>query len=421
MISSSSSSSSCLPRKSLGEWTAWIIVTLAVWCGLFFGLIEPDIYHASFKPAQCTVLSAEIAARYSCSKTCSSCTQSFAYQSCGAVISELEQLSPAACANGTASQCPPAAGVSCGNGYTWCAQACNTCCSVCSGDDILETSEEGGSTSTRPKSTCTPVCTPCYCACVYSVQDLDCTVTCAQVFDAILHVEYAAPVVNETASITQYFGADKASAEAFLQQHAGEFTCFYAAENSTTVELSHDYNAQDWVWFAVFGCVPLLVVLFVGTAQLLGSWSASVAVWFGVLIPLCVFVPIASVGAVTEQQQMALGATACVMAAIAPAKWVDETFPKRGFLYITAVLIPVGVGVPIYQYKDQNQGKIIFLVSYLLTILMGFGIWAESSTREFRDRFMPAPPLVPPPASCELQPERNNNNNNGDAEEVVLT
>ena len=258
-----------------------------VWVALFWELVLPEIQRASFTPTRCFVLSAEVVPRYGCSTTCESCTETASPNTCGALVAEFQSMSPAACLNGTADQCPEQ-GSTCGNGYVCCAEVCQSCCSTSCGG--------------KP-STCRTSCVPCYCVCAVSVSNDQCSVSCATLYAAVVRVRYTAvsnattTTANETtAEIAQDFGANEVGAQAFVSAHATAFTCYYDPEDPSEVELSRAYDVQMWVIFIMVGNVPLLMSAIMATAQLARSFAVGIAVWMGAIVPLGVFLPIAYAG-----------------------------------------------------------------------------------------------------------------------------
>ena len=332
-----------------------------VWVALFWELVLPEIQRASFTPTRCFVLSAEVVPRYGCSTTCESCTETASPNTCGALVAEFQSMSPAACLNGTADQCPEQ-GSTCGNGFVCCAEVCQSCCSTSCGG--------------KP-STCRTSCVPCYCVCAVSVSNDQCSVSCATLYAAVVRVRYTAvsnattTTANETtAEIAQDFGANEVGAQAFVSAHATAFTCYYDPEDPSEVELSRAYDVQMWVIFIMVGNVPLLMSAIMATAQLARSFAVGIAVWMGAIVPLGVFLPIAYAGDVDADQQRALTVTACVAVAVfnAPLVW------ERAHIYFVQYMclaIAISVGIPVYLYSSKQGGILVWCICIAASIFSG--------------------------------------------------
>ncbi|KAJ6582329.1 hypothetical protein B0H19DRAFT_1118053 [Mycena capillaripes] len=254
----------------------FLVASLALFFGLFFGLNYPEIVRHGWPLTRCTVLDSEIATRYCCETSCetSSCRDApSGSQQCSAVISSIDSgYSPSACASNSTS-CPTQIGSICDGGYYCCATCCSTCTSCTS------------SCSGNPP-TCSQSCTTytCNCYCCSSTNDLYCTLSCPICYNVDLQLSYSSrDGVTHNVSYVQDFSKDVNKADNFFNQHTTNSTsfCYYNPANENQVLFDVSFTKWKWAITAVFGMLPLLITLglFAYFLAVLPLWNLARAGW----------------------------------------------------------------------------------------------------------------------------------------------
>jgi len=418
-----------------------LIITLSLFFGLFFGLMYPEIYISNFTPTTCTILSTDVLYRYSCSKSCQSCTQTQSPYSCDSVIGFDQSLNPKQCLNGTSSQCP-IQGQMCGNGYVCCITFCQTCTSVsCSNGKCSTTSY------------------PCNCNCISSVSNNQCSVNCNILYTSILYVKYlvghnsnlttvnpdgTTTTINSDNSVTvsssyhQDFGQSLNGATNFDNYYTSlkNFRCYYDPNNPYTVVLSIAYTPWKWAVFAIFGVLPLMAVfiaithVFV-TNQIVGNeethdlYAAAITttIWAGILIPLAMLLPIWSSTLLNSNEKMTVIIFVLLFVGFGNAPLGIIYLMQNGysviqsiFIYCFVVLFPLCIYLPVYLFANTIAGTILLCLTYGSLILVGCYWYCcrtfNCDTRAWirrcnnTDPKEPSPvPNVPPPPSAPPQHE----------------
>ncbi|KAJ7159532.1 hypothetical protein C8R46DRAFT_371611 [Mycena filopes] len=231
-----------------------LVVSLALFFGLFFGLNYPEIVKHGWPLTRCTVLSSEIATRYCCETSCKtgSCqTAPSGSPGCSGLVSSIDSgYSPSVCA-ANSSACPTQAGSVCDGGY----ECCSTCCSTCQ-----------SCTSSCSNGSCTQSCTSyqCNCYCCSSTNDLYCTLSCPICYDVDLQVSYSSrDGVSHNVSYEQDFKKDVDKADSFFGSHTTNSTsfCYYNPKDESQILFNVGFTAWKWGVFAAFGALPLLIAL----------------------------------------------------------------------------------------------------------------------------------------------------------------
>ncbi|KAJ7478451.1 hypothetical protein FB451DRAFT_1242037 [Mycena latifolia] len=232
----------------------FLVVSLALFFGLFFGLNYPEIIRHGWPLTRCTVLSSEIASRYCCETSCdtSSCQDAPSGSAqCSSVISSINSgYSPSECTSNSTS-CPSGIGSACDGGY----YCCNTCCQTCTSCT---------STCSGNPQTCTQSCTnySCNCYCCSSSNDLYCTLSCPVCYNVDLQLRYASRDGEaHNVSYVQDFSKDVNRADDFLNRHITNSTsfCYYNPANEAQVLFDVSFTAWKWAVTAIFGMLPLLI------------------------------------------------------------------------------------------------------------------------------------------------------------------
>jgi hypothetical protein len=131
---------STITGDAINIWVCILVVSLAISCGMFFGLNYPQILiNKYYVPAHCTITNATIVSRYCPSVSCSSCTDAPGTPSCSSVTAFQETLNPQTCGPNSTQSC--ASGTACNTGYS----CCSTCCSTCTSCSTSCTSGTGSS------------------------------------------------------------------------------------------------------------------------------------------------------------------------------------------------------------------------------------------------------------------------------------
>ncbi|KAJ7205009.1 hypothetical protein GGX14DRAFT_368356 [Mycena pura] len=254
----------------------FLVVSLALFFGLFFGLNYSEIIRHGWPLTRCTVLSADIATRYCCETSCAtgSCKDApNGSQQCSALISSIDSgYSPSDCASNSSS-CPTQIGNTCDGGYYCCSTCCSTCTSctsICSGN---------------PPS-CSESCTDytCDCYCCSSTNNLYCTLSCPICYNVNLQLLYSSRDGNKhNVSYVQDFSKDVSKANNFFTSHTTNSTsfCYYNPANEAQVLFDVSFTKWKWAITSIFGILPLFVTLglFVYFLALLPLWNFARVGW----------------------------------------------------------------------------------------------------------------------------------------------
>ncbi|KAJ7152540.1 hypothetical protein C8R46DRAFT_1121469 [Mycena filopes] len=224
-----------------------LVVSLALFFGLFFGLNYPEIVKHGWPLTRCTVLSSEIVTRYCCETSCQTGTCQTAPSGspgCSGLVSSIDSgYSPSVCA-ANSSACPTQAGSVCDGG---CACFSSSCGAI---DELMHSMQ----IRVCSNGSCTQSCTSyqCNCYCCSSTNDLYCTLSCPICYDVDLQVSYS------SRDGVSHNNVDKA--DSFFGSHTTNSTsfCYY---NPKDILFNVGFTAWKWGVFAAFGALPLLIAL----------------------------------------------------------------------------------------------------------------------------------------------------------------
>lgn len=248
--------------------TAWFLL-------MFFVVLYPNVERASFTRGECAVAAATIASRYRCAVVdCDYCSLSFE-PFCSTLASRYQALDPGRCET-DAGQCAPSR-VACSEGFKCCATTCDTCRSCRTVDG---------------KTKCTT--SSCNCRCGLSTPSNGCRLGCGVHYTVVVTASHA----GGTGTFSTDFGTDHARAESYLHEWpiGRKFECFY---KGAQIVLSVEYDTWRIVVFTLFGVLPLYVVSNVIVCLAFGDPVAGIVFWNGLVLPLCILLPIQQQGSVT--------------------------------------------------------------------------------------------------------------------------
>ncbi|CAB4483180.1 hypothetical protein RhiirA5_452048 [Rhizophagus irregularis] len=263
-------------------YTIFLLLTLGLFLGIFFGLGYPEIKRAEYISTYCTINSKTISTKYCCYAECSNCeTASELAPKCTDLESKWNSLSPDTCTNAVltnsslADVCPinDLKG-ECNGGYYCCSTCCSPCCSNCS----------------------------CTCSCCSDTSRLSCQLKCPICYSVVLTVTLQkrdnwsyTPI---TTNITTEFRENINGAEQFLADYSISSTvqCFYNPKDPFQAFLNVNFAAKTWVAVGItafFLTITLMIgtwILFSENNTILQDYKyrvliMEIALWCGTIIP----------------------------------------------------------------------------------------------------------------------------------------
>ena len=246
----------------------WTIVFAALFFGLLFGLMYPEIQRAQYIPTTCKMVNTTIVSSYCCSAQCTSCsTIALPAPLCSTLIAETQALDPLLCTgNSSAFDC--AESQQCDGGYYCCQTRCLTCFTC--GGRRLEDQEP-----TRNLKGCIPMPYDCDCWCSSSTDHLLCDMECSLCFATETWVTYQTLAGPQDGELISSFGTDLQAANttlfSFLDTFNDWFVCYYDPGHPSTVILSVAYTPGVVAITSIFGIIPFYIVMTLDFAYILGE------------------------------------------------------------------------------------------------------------------------------------------------------
>ena len=313
---------------------------------------------------------------------------------------------------------------------------------------------------------------PCNCICISSVGNNQCTVSCNILYTAELFVTYkvgddsnitnvnpdgTTVIVNSDNSVTissnyqQDFEQDLTGATNFVNYYKAlkTFKCYYDPNNPYVVALNIAYTSWKWAVFAIFGVIPLMMVLILFTLTgfniITGDRNyeynttapivLTISTWFGIIIPLVILLPIWIYGLLTEVDKMTVmifillfvsfGNMPTIVWLTSLKNVEDKLFVFRSytnciFLYSYLVVAPLSIYVPVYLYasKPIGIGFLVFTYGFVLLLvspLVVVGCMNWCSNRCFPKYPIPVHKGPKPNAPDQFAGANNSNSNNSDS------
>lgn len=220
-----------------------LIVTAALFFGLFFGLLYPEILRTQYTPATCYATNAIVKSRYCCTTGCSTCTTLSGGQACITRQETIEGLDPRQC---NSSDC--LGSLACDGGYHCCATSCSTCQSC--------TTKDGKTRCTRHS---------CNCYCSVWTNHLACSLTCDLCYTTIIYFTYKDRTgQSESASLSYNYDRNLQAAETKLSEFSDPnhpIKCWYNPSTYSEIVLSIDYSLTAILVTTFIGIIPFWFVL----------------------------------------------------------------------------------------------------------------------------------------------------------------
>lgn len=375
------------------------VVSFSIFCGTFFGLNYKEIdVNENFILTSCLVYNKKIESRYCPKVDCGGCDQrGYLYPYCHDLNVKYSNLDPQKCVEDP-SQC--ANRTLCNNGYYCCSECCSTCTS-CSGS--------GSSRSCHSYS--------CNCFCCSSTPSRTCTIYPNICYNAVLSLNYSTP---EDESISSFFikdfETDLTKAEQFIQGFTlyDSYKCYYDPDQFYDVRFSVDYTTGYWVVTGIFAFVFLMCLIFWSHILLLKIdeysrfnwhvWCVTLFLWFGFLIPVCLFLPLmfaSGVGKIGREVLFTLIMQCLWFGGMPIHTFISNIKNATHYLnviYGFGIGIPTGIFLPIlyiHKIKELVIVLSLFYTFYAINIIIYKFNVIEKVKKLFKKE--PRLPTEPPP------------------------
>ncbi|KAI5073945.1 hypothetical protein GOP47_0011958 [Adiantum capillus-veneris] len=250
----------------------WGFLMLCIPVGLlvFFAyeahVFIPSITRAyNYVPARMTVHQIDLSSRHCCYLVCF-CDEvdDAKAETCSAMKSRTEALSPALCptSNGS-SLCPPTGSAAVCNDGPFCCTSCNNTC------------------SSQSPSVCKCPCSKCgTCSCCKHVEGRLCRLFCDPCYNVTMAVVFTdRHGMPQTATILYSAGSRHRDAQDYYSEHMpnSAFLGFYKPSDPTVVHISRGYRVRKWATFIMLSALPFFLI----AIGITGLVTAGVLVWMG--------------------------------------------------------------------------------------------------------------------------------------------
>lgn len=213
------------------------IVSLCLFIGLYFGLLQPEVNLSYYKQTVCTVISNVIMSEYNCKYYCDSCSSVVNKENCGDLKSYYESVDPQTCGiNGTCIS----GNVVCNGGYYCCSTVCQTCITY---------------RTTNGKTSCTNY--TCNCQCIIRVNNRECFLNCDTLYT--VNITLSIPDEHYYLVYTKNIGKEFNDTEKYTNKFlvGTQHICYYGSSN---IIFNKDiYTAKTLIIVSIFGIFPLFV------------------------------------------------------------------------------------------------------------------------------------------------------------------
>ncbi|RIA91869.1 hypothetical protein C1645_766381 [Glomus cerebriforme] len=328
-----------------------IIISMAIFFGVFFGVNYPEIKRSEYIPTICQSLSATFSPRFCCDLKCTCDNAKSGLPECESLVFQSQSLSTVACEQNS-TLCPKSGSDA----------FCYNDCSIghyknCAG-------------------------------CRYVTHE-SCNMNCGKCYDIKLNVIYNVDRQQQNSTYTQNFKSID-DAKDFLTDHKPNkiFWCYYNPSSVTEVILNRNFTSWKWVIFA-FSSLPLFVSFIVLTNHVLCNyiddytwrWSVVFFIWIGIILPLIILLEVWEYGPVFKTGLKVLMVFILFFVALGSLPLVIKFLISCEFtrlqiiiLSFMGLIIPLVMYIPIILYvpssiKIGSYILIIQLVLVLLTII----------------------------------------------------
>ncbi|CAB4488070.1 unnamed protein product [Rhizophagus irregularis] len=324
-----------------------IIISLAIFFGVFFGVNYPEIKRSKYTPTICQSQSSKTITKYCCDIDCTCEKASSGLPKCETLVPQTLSLSPIGC-NQNSTLCPK------------------------SGSDAL----------------CYVAYDECYNhKCLYCkyVKQQKCQMNCDTCYDIILNVMYNVGQQNKNSTYTQNFKSID-DANKFLNDHGPNniFWCFYNPSSITEIILNRYFTGWRWVVFAL-SALPLFVCLVTLTNLALYNYikndtrrfSVVFFIWIGIIIPLVILLNVWKYGLVSKGNLKVLMVFILILVVIGTLPIMIKfliacEFTRQQIISLSFIglIIPLIVYVPIILYVPSSKNPLVYILNIQLLLVI---------------------------------------------------